>query len=278
MTEILKSIRPMKYILLVLFLTCSIAFAKAKPKKVYMSVEYTSFINDSRLIQLSTKARVDGKFQNLSGMPLEIYMVTEQGDSLLTKLTTDENGEAMFLIAEDYKFSVNEKGVFILKAIFPGNKEYKKATKKVKAKDLYLNAKFLDQDGKHKIQISASDINSSEDEGTYPKINLEIAIKRLFADLKVGSVKLENGKAEFIFDEKIPGINEGELEILIKVVDNRTYKNVIFSNKMNWGQKITINDPTERDMKGIPYLAFMILSLIVVSIVGILYHKQQVKN
>lgn len=278
MNGALKQLKPMKYLLLSLFLTFTVASAIAKPQKVYMSMEYTSYINENSLIQLSTKARVDGKFQALPNLTIELYMLTAEGDSLLTNLITDANGEAQLLIAEDFKFVLNEKGFFNLRAVFPGNKEYKKAKKKLKAKGLKLKAEFVEKEGNKNILIQASDINSQEEGVELPEINIEIAVKRLFADLKIGSLKLVNGTAEYIFDESLPGIDDGELELLIKVVDNRTYKNVVFSQKVKWGQKISVEDPTQKKSEGIGYLVFMILSLIAVSIVGILYHKQKTKK
>jgi len=258
---------------LIIFCLITISAIAQKKQKAYMSIEYKQIVNEYRLLEVTIRTRIDGKFQAIKNAPIEILMVSEDDEVLITTINSDENGFANLAIDKNYSYFKDDEGKYTIKAVYKGNDTYKKANKKIKARDLFINGDFVDKDSIKTIYISALEL--IQDSMTIPEkeIGYEVFVDRLFADLKLASGDIVNGKAQITIPNDIPGDNEGNIKLII-LVDERNYQTVELSKTIDWGTPLIKEVIKKKNAATISYVAFMITSIIVIAIFGLLLSKR----
>jgi len=258
-----------------LFIFCftSITTSAQKKQKAYMSMEYKQIVNEYRLIEVTIRTRIDGKFQAIPNAPIEIIMVSEDDESVITTINSDENGFANLAIDKNYSYFKDDEGKYTIKAVYKGNDTYKKANKKIKARDLFINGDFVDKDSIKTIYISALELIQDSMIIPEKEIGYEVFVDRLFADLKLASGDIVNGKAQLTIPNDIPGNNEGNIKLII-LIDEKDYQTVELSKTIDWGTPLVKEVNKRKNAATISYVAFMIASIIVIAVFGLLFSKR----
>ena len=242
-------------------------------EKVYMSMEYKQVVNEYRLVEVTVRSRVDGKFQPIQNAPIEVAIETEDADILLATISSNENGLASLVIDKNYSFIKDDEGKYTLNARFKGNDTYKKATKKVKMRDLFIYADFVEEDSIKTINISALEFIKDSLSVPVKDIGFDVFIDRMFADLKIASGDLIDGKGTVTVPDDIPGDTDGKINIRI-LIDERDYKIIELSKIKNWGIPLVKEEIKNKNAATISYVVFMIVSIIVIAIFGLLLSKR----
>jgi|GEM_PF-2813083 len=258
---------------LIIFCLTTISTIAQKKQKAYMSMEYKQIINEYRLIEVSIRTRIDGKFQAIPSAPIEIFMISEDDEISITTISSDENGIAKLAIDKNYSYFKDDEGKYTIKAVYKGNDTYKKANKKIKARDLFINGDFVDKDSIKTIYISALELIQDSMSIPEKEIGYEVFVDRLFADLKLASGDIINGKAQVTIPNDIPGDNVGNIKLII-LVDEKDYQIVELSKTINWGTPLVKEVIKKKNAATISYVAFMITSIIAIAIFGLLLSKR----
>jgi len=255
-------------------LSFTFLFSNAQKKgKAYLSIDYKQYVNEYNLVEVTIRTRVDGKFQPISNVPIDITMDTKEDELLLATINSDENGFASLAIAKDYSFYRNEEGKYKINAKFNGNDTYKKVSKNSKMKYLYMQANLTVEDSVKTIYLNA--LEYIKDSLTIPAedIDFEVFVDRMFADLKITEGVFTNGKAQVIFPDDIPGDLDGNIIIRV-IVDERDYQMVELTLDESWGVPLIEDVIKKKNAATISYVAFMILSIIIIAISGLLLSKR----
>ena len=260
------------FLIIVPFFISLISFSQEK-QKVYMSMDTKMIVDEYRLIEVTLRTRVEGKFHPIQDAEVEILMKTEKSDKNLANILTNTEGVASLVIEKDYSYFKDEQGKYTILAQFKGNDNFKKANKKVKVRDLFLEAGFNEIDSIKKINISA--LEFIKDSLTIPEkdIDFKVFVDRMFADLELASGSFTKGKAEVIIPNNIPGDPNGKINLII-AVDERDYKLVELTKEINWGVPLKVEEVRNKNATTISYIAFMITSVIVISIFGLLLSRR----
>ena len=206
------------------FMLMNITQVQADDKiKAKIGVDYFKVMNDRSYISVEVKYKFEKKYQGAEGLSLNVYQ-NFSDDSLISmgSIITDAGGIAIYEIDNS---KINRDSVLTYKyTISIENDELlKDASKTVKFKDCNIMAEAIEIDSVHHISIRFTDAvgNAIEDE------DVEIALQRLFAPLKIGESSYstdENGEVLIPIEKPLPGI-DGILTFIV-THDSRSYGNV----------------------------------------------------
>ena len=264
---------PYKYIstlLSVIFLLPVANCFAQSPEKGDLSIAINYFVKNNQVPYLTVvvKTKVDGRFQFVSGIPLNLFLDKDSIGTRIGKVITNEKGEATAYIPLSVKkeWASSVKHTFL--TTFDGNKKYDAA----KA-DLTV--------GKAKILISTDDktitatVLEMKDTAWTPVkgVDVILAMKRMDGDLLINETPTfttdSTGKASGDFKrDKIHGDANGNITLVAKVVDNDQYGNLSIEKTVNWGAKfVPVNTFNERTLFATRSKAPIWLELIAYSII-----------
>ena len=225
-------------------------FSQAAEKGT-LSVAVNYYIDNNKVpyLLVKVKTKVNGKFKNVGGIPVKLSLNKDSAGTLIARVVTKENGEAMALIPPSLKkeWSTTVKHTFL--ASFDGNKKYDAATG-----DLTV--------GKAKILIDATDktvtatVFEMKDTTWTPVkgVDVILAVRRTGGDLPINETPAfatdSTGKASGDFKrDSIPGDAKGNITLVAKIVDNDQYGNLSIEKKVPWGAKFApVNNFDERTL------------------------------
>ncbi len=75
-------------------LTMGISLAQVEKNKLILGLSYYNINNQTQYLKANTKAKINGKFKQVSGIPLSFYISSESQANLLGRATTDNHGMA----------------------------------------------------------------------------------------------------------------------------------------------------------------------------------------
>jgi hypothetical protein len=174
------------------------------------------------------------KFAEVKDVPLNFYVGV---DSLISlgSFNTDIEGKAYCKIDLKVKLPKNEEGYITFSVEFEGNQSFKSRGSEAEVIDLDLGLSLEVVDSVKTITVKAEKILANDERVPLNEVEIPIYVKRMFSDLKIGDVYLEEGEGTFEFPENIPGDTLGMVQILAKLIDDEDYAYVEKSEDIDWG-------------------------------------------
>ena len=207
----------------------------AKPE---LSLNLGYFNSNDRLqyLQASAKTKVKGKFQPVSGVPVQFYITDEQAAHSLGKAVTNQKGIATVFIPSSAKdeWLKSESHQFLAITEATASNAATKATVELTRSKIRIDtgegrkfmATFLALKHGEWVPVGG--------------VDLVLAIKRLDGDLRVDqnpthtTDSLGVASADFALAE-IPGDTAGNVTLIAKVEDNDLYGNLTSERIVPWG-------------------------------------------
>ncbi|ASU33078.1 hypothetical protein [Mucilaginibacter xinganensis] len=246
------------------------AFAQAAPKGD-LSVAISYFVNNNTVPSLlvRVKTKVDGRFQPVAGITLNLFLDKDSAGTAIGSVTTNRKGEASIFIPVSVKkeWASSVKHTFL--ATFKGDKKFEEA----KADLTVSRAKILLTTADKSITATVLEM---KDTAWVPVkgVELKIAVKRLTGDLPVNETptfttdSLGQASADFKRDSLHAG-KSGNITLIAKVEDNDQYGNLTVEKTVPWGAKfIPVNTFNERTLYATRDKAPVWLQLIAYSILA----------
>jgi hypothetical protein len=191
---------------------------------------------------VKVKTKIDGKFQNVAGIPLKLSLNKDSVGTLIGNVVTNERGEALALIPPSLKQQWNKTASHTFHAFFAGNTKYDSTSADVTA----LKAKIL-IDTVAGRSVIATVMEMKGTTWTPVKgVDVVLAVKRMDGDLNINETPTfatdSTGKASGDFKrDSIPGDLNGNITLIAKVLDNDSYGNLSVEKKVHWGSKFVSN-------------------------------------
>ncbi len=236
--KLLNKLLPQLLFLAFLLPACQAFSQSAGKGSLSITVNYHVANNTIPSLMVKVKTKVNGRFQNVPGIGLSLFLDKDTSFNLIGKVVTDEHGEAYANIppslAKQWKTSV--KHTFI--AAFRGNTKYDSTSGDFTA----ARAKIL-IDTVSGRSIVATVLEMKDSTWTPVKgVDVVMAIRRMGADLNVNDTPTfstdSTGKASADFKrDSIPGDSKGNIILVAKVVDNDQYGNLSIEKIVPWGAK-----------------------------------------
>jgi hypothetical protein len=204
-----------------------------------LNLKYFNDNNKTQHLLVQAKSKIDGKFQQIAGIPVQFYIGTDPiAENLLGNGVTNEKGEAVVMISSqaqtEWLKSPNQNFIVISSS----NKTFDEARG-----DLAITKAKLKIDTADGKNITASIIALVDTVWTpVAKVDLIVGIKRLGGLLNVSEQQTYTTDstgailAEFK-REQLPGDQKGNIILVACVVDNDTYGNLTAEMEVPWGTK-----------------------------------------
>lgn len=199
-------IRSFFLVLLSVFLG-TVSFAQtAKKNTVRLRAQYVKIMDGDVFFEIKATSRVNRKNINLSNIDLSIFNEFDGESILLGTVTTDMNGENIFVLDNINAIQPDSTNVYSVKVSFKGNDAFKKASRSISFKNADINAKLITKDSIN--YITATLIDKSAD-SPIENESLSVQVQRLFQPLQIEEFNItdENGTIIVPIEEGIPGID-----------------------------------------------------------------------
>ena len=198
--------------------------------------QYFNLMEEQRLVA-AVKSKIEGSYQNISGIKVNFYKGEAVKENLLASRTTNEKGKAILVMpAIDEN---NSMAGFTYIATIEGDPVYEDNEEEILVKRSVIHLELEEEDSSRwvKVFIGSPDPESGEILPV-PDIEVKILVQRLFGLLPLmedAEVTDEEGHVTMEFPGDIPGDNEGNLVIVAKVEDHEEFGNLEIREKIAWG-------------------------------------------
>jgi hypothetical protein len=225
-------------LLLTLLASAATAFSQT-PEKGDLSIAINYYITNNRVpyLVVKVKTKVDGRFKNVAGIPLKLYLDKDSVGTSIAKVITNERGEASAMIPPSVRKEWNSQSKHTFLANFDGDKKYSSA----KGDLTVSRAKILIVAADKKVTAT---VLALKDTTWIPVkgVDVILAVRRLASDLNINETPTfttdSTGKVSGDFKrDSIPGDAKGNITLLAKIVDNDQYGNLVIEKSVPWGAK-----------------------------------------
>lgn len=235
-----KNMRKTKYITLaiglILFIT-EVSLSQVVKNNLILGLTYCNNNNMLQYLKANTKAKINGKFQQVAGIHLSFYITAEDPANLLGKAVTNDKGTAILFIPPSAKSTWNKSPKQSFLVVSDISKVYDGVHSNF---DLTKSRIQIDTLPDRKITATFSELRDS---GWMPVkgVDMKVTVKRLGGDLNVNETptyttdSLGLASADFKLD-KMPGDSIGNLVIIAEVDDNDIYGNLTTEKSVPWGE------------------------------------------
>ncbi len=215
-------------LLLTLLASAATAFSQT-PEKGDLSIAINYYITNNRVpyLVVKVKTKVDGRFKNVAGIPLKLYLDKDSVGTSIAKVITNERGEASAMIPPSVRKEWNSQSKHTFLANFDGDKKYSSA----KGDLTVSRAKILIVAADKKVTAT---VLALKDTTWIPVkgVDVILAVRRLASDLNINETPTfttdSTGKVSGDFKrDSIPGDEKGNITLLAKIVDNDQYGNLV---------------------------------------------------
>jgi len=232
--------RKIKYIILtiglILFLT-EVSLSQVVKNKLILGLGYFNNNNQLQYLKANTKAKINGKFQQVTDIHVSFYISSEDPGNLLGKAVTNEKGIANLFIPPSAKSVWNKSAKQSFLVVSEPTKEYDGVHSNF---DLTKSRIHIDTLPDRKIAATFSEFRDSAWVAV-KGVDMKVTVKRLGGDLNVSETptyttdSLGVVSADFKLD-KLPGDSAGNLVIVAEVDDNDIYGNLKTERSVPWGE------------------------------------------
>ena len=232
--------RKTKYITLaiglILFIT-EVSLSQVVKNNLILGLTYCNNNNMLQYLKANTKAKINGKFQQVAGIHLSFYITAEDPANLLGKAVSNDKGIAILFIPPSAKSTWNKSPKQSFLVVSDSSKVYDGVHTNF---DLTKSRIQIDTLPHRKINATFSELSDS---GWMPVkgVDMKVTVKRLGGDLNVNETptyttdSLGLASADFKLD-KMPGDSIGNLVIIAEVDDNDIYGNLTTEKSVPWGE------------------------------------------
>lgn len=221
--------------------------------KLNISLRYFMFNNKIPYVLINTKTKVEGKFQPVKNMGLNIYIDSIAPLNLVGKVNTNNKGDAQAVIPVSLKQQWDANASHTFLAISVVNKQFAETTGELEITKAKITVDTTIVDSVKTITAKVFELKDNE---WIPvkDIEMKIGISRLDGvSLPVGKEATyttdSTGQVTAEFTRVNLPAEKGMLTLVVNVEDNDKYGNLVVLEKLPWGLKIQqTNDLDKRTL------------------------------
>jgi hypothetical protein len=204
-----------------------------------ISLKFNKNSDDTRTFV--TKLTGEGEKGTFPVYQADILYYNEFGSqkNLLGNAKTNTEGIAVLTTGKHFKYQKDKDGIIAIKALFIGSEQMKGSEALVKFKDLNLLLNLEEKDSVRTITINANSLGANDELIPLKETTANVYVQGLFTKLKIGDCFIDNGQGEFKFPDNIPGDQNGNTKIFVKVEEDENFGDVERSEMAKWGQHRT---------------------------------------
>lgn len=233
-----RSIMKLFIIVLIICFTGALSNTTAQDIRTRLKVEYLRKADNSKVLTAKLLLRQGRKYLPAPEMTVNYSVLKNEEELVIGDAVTDANGEAMFIISADYKLPVNEELLTVLMVSFVGNDSCRSSSSDVEVKDIDMQIELGSMEEKT-VTIALTEKNVEGEVVPVVDEFVSISIERLYSLLPIGDGTTdENGMLEFTYEDEIPGDEDGDVNIVVKLEESDLYGTVEAEKQAKWGTPV----------------------------------------
>ncbi len=188
-------------------------------------------------IEARLRARVEGQYVGLPKVEVTFF---SEGDSsvYLGIATTDDKGIARIMSSRD-QLVRGDDNFYTVKANFEGNERYDESDN-----DLSFKPAVFEMNAEEVDSVKTITVKVYEDTEEMPPLadaEVFLLVPRMFSDLTIGTEFTDDdGMAEFVFPNDLPGGQGGELSIKARIDETDEHASLANQVDVTWGVPIAV--------------------------------------
>ncbi len=210
--------------------------------KLNISLRYFMFNNSIPYVLANTKTKVEGKFQPVKNMGLEIYLDSIAAGNLIGKISTNKKGDAQAIIPGSLKQQWDAGPSHQFLAVSVENKQFAETIGDIEITKAKLTVDTTIADSIKTITVKVFELKDNE---WIPvkDVEIKIGIRRLDgSSLPVGKEATyttdSTGQVTAEFTRANLPAEKGILTLVVNVEDNDKYGNLVLEEHLPWGVNI----------------------------------------
>ncbi len=250
--------------LIVLLLTIVASF-QLMAQETASSIELKALKNsdDSRIFNVKLTGESEAGAVPVFEATVDFYTIAEGKSELVGSAVTNKEGKASLKLGKETRYLKSKEGVAEVKTSFKGLGKLIGSEASVKFKELNLQVTLSEKDTSNTIHVKASSIGPNGEMIPLKETNFNLYVQGLFSKLKIGECFVDAGEGTFEFPNNIPGDENGNLKIFVRLEENEDYGEIEKAENAKWGNHRSGFAEPERSLWSSGAPIWMITTLII---------------
>lgn len=247
---------------ILLLTTCSWSL-RAQEIPTTLELKSIKSTDDSRIYNVSLSGESEQGALPVYEAKVEFFSVAGAKSELLGNAVTNREGKVSLKLDKGTPYLSSKEGIIEVKAVFTGKGKLAGSEASVKFRELNLKVMLSETDSINSIRLQASSAGPNGEAIPLKETNFNLYIQGLFTRLKVGECFVNDGVGTFDFPKNIPGDENGNLRIFVRLEENEEYGEIEKIENAKWGNHRSGFTEPERSLwtSGAPI--WMITTLII---------------
>ena len=281
----------MKGIIICLILSVGLSLPKAQsqskaPVRVYLEHFRSS---ENRVLSARVLTKPEKRYLPAVGVEVLLYMSEISEKNLLgTILTTDDGTGTYTLNQEQYEFAKDKKFIQFF-AVVDESETLRRKEADITINDVKLEVKYFgDTIWRKNIYVHVFETDTAGNNIPQEGIEIKFLVERPLSPLPIKDVfnpsddegrtfTNENGDITLSFPDDLPGDVDGNLQILVRIVEHDDYGTVEVAEIKAWGIPTIINDITLKrslwsSSANAPVSLLIFINALILAVWGIIFY------
>lgn len=204
-----------------------------------LKFSYLKNTEGNRILKCTILTRLEGKWTPIENAELTFSV---SGDSIIELGTqkSDNLGVAVLEVDKSINIPTDENGATTYTVEYKGVENSEPNSEELTIVDVNLEMSLEEIDSVKTIIVKASKKGAEGEIVPVEDQDVNIYVKRLYSNLKVGQAYLEEGTGEGSLEYKlIPGDSLGNIIIIARIDEHEEFGNVEVRQTINWGTPVS---------------------------------------
>lgn len=256
------------------------------PVRVYLE-HFKSLKKRELNVRVLTKP--EKRYLPAAGVEVVLYTSEINETSLLGNITTDDNGRGTYTLNKEQFELAEEKKITQYFAVVNESESLKRKEADIIINDVKIDVEYFgDTIWRKQIYVHVFETDSAGESIPQEDVEIEFLVERPLSPLPIMDVfnpsddegntfTDKNGNISLNFPDDLPGDIDGNLQILIRIVEHDDYGTVEVSDIKQWGVPTVINDLTLKrslwaSSANAPISLLIFINSLILAVWGIIFY------
>ncbi|HQW03653.1 MAG TPA: hypothetical protein PLR30_14295 [Saprospiraceae bacterium] len=204
------------------------------------------------------------RYEPYANMEVSFFVASDTSKMLLEKMTTNEKGEAIYILQAKDKTHTDATGLIAFEVTYDGNATAESASKDIQVNPADLKVSFFQEDTSKFIAVEAFESSGEDSISPIAAVEIGLYIKGTFSYYNIAKdVTDANGKLIVPFPVEMPGDTLGVITLAAKIEDHDLYGNIESWGNINWAKPVPLATEARRGLGDTDAPLWMVYTLIV---------------
>jgi hypothetical protein len=211
---------------------------------------------EERLLSVRVLAKPEKRYLPAAGVEVFLYVSEISETNMLGTIITSDDGMGTYTLNQKQYEIAEGKKISQYFAVVNESETLRRKAAEITIKDVNMEVRYFgDSIWQKQIYVHVSEMDSTGNDIPQKKVSINILVDRPLSPLPIsdvfstaddeGNLSTDaEGNIHLNFPDDLPGDEEGNIKILIKIVEDDDYGTVEVADIKQWGVPTIINDLT----------------------------------